>query len=126
MPRPIIKLNDGERDWFMEWSTITDSPRTLGMSLEEFRSYYRDEYGRDGAQDLDGRLERVIATGTSIRHDASAFDTINFNRAGEGETCLTAAQIIEAYCNGGEQKSIAGHRHGPDEVAFCDGKGGWK
>ena len=62
----ILKLNDGKQDFYLEWSTHTDAPRTFGMSLEEFTIYYREEWGRYAMQrEFPERMERVEAKGTS-------------------------------------------------------------
>jgi hypothetical protein len=99
----IVRLNDGERAYYMEWSTIVDAPVTYGMTREDFETYYRDEYGRSGAKDMPERMARVDAKGTSAHHDSSAWDTIWLNRAGKEETRLTLEQIVQHYCrDGGE------------------------
>lgn len=96
MPRYIVKL-DGK---YLEWSSVVDAPVTFGMSLEEFKAYYQDAYGRgdpSAASHLESRLERVEATGTSSHVHESADDVIAFNRAGRGETLLMKQQIIDYY-----------------------------
>jgi hypothetical protein len=100
MGHSIIKLNDGTRDYYLEYSGIVDAPLTYGMTLEEFKEYYRDEYGRDGFKRLEQRLSRVEEKGTSNYSDASVDDTILCNRAGKNETRLTKQQMIEMYCHG--------------------------
>ena len=100
MGHSIIKLNDGTRDYYLEYSSIVDAPVTNGMTLEEFKEYYRDEYGRDGFERLGQRLERVEMKGTSNYSDESVDDTILCNRAGKKETRLTKQQIIDVYCHG--------------------------
>lgn len=92
MPRYIIKLDDH----YLEWSTIVDAPVTYGMTLEQFKHYYKDEYGAEGMRRLGERLQRVDD------HGCSAFgETLDallaFNRAGVGETCLTKEQIIDHF-----------------------------
>lgn len=62
MGKFIIKIHDH----YLEWSTIVDAPITLGMSLDEFRAYYQDMYGRaDAMYGLPDRIARADATGTS-------------------------------------------------------------
>jgi hypothetical protein len=94
MPTLIIKLADK----YLEWSTISDSPATYGMSLDEFKSYYRDRYGQAGVEWLGHRLARVEAKDTSSFVDASVDETIACNRAGPNESKLSKEQIIEKYC----------------------------
>ncbi len=99
MGRAIIKLNDGERDFYLEYSSIVDAPVTYGMSREEFEAYYRAENGNRGMEDLVRRMERVDKKGTSAFNDDSVDDTLFCNRAGPNETSATKAQIIEWYCH---------------------------
>lgn len=94
MASTIIKL----RDFYMEWGSICDAPRTFGMTLKAFKGYYQFEYGASGMQLLDSRLERVEAKGTSSHIYDSAGENIELNRAGPDEMELTADEIYRAYC----------------------------
>jgi hypothetical protein len=105
MPRYIVKLTEDDKSWYMEWSTVVDAPRTFGMSLEEFKEYYKEEYGRSSLQELEDRLKRVEERGTSCMLDKSAEDTISWNRAGKDETNLSIKQIIDFYCKLPELKT---------------------
>lgn len=98
MGRPIIKLERDGQTWFMEWTTVTDSPRTWGMSEAEFRDYYREEYGRSGSLDLDRRLDAAKRRGSSGYGGESVEDAVSHNRAGYDECTLTIDEIIEWYC----------------------------
>lgn len=98
MPRFICKITDKEQSWYLEWSTVVDAPVTFGMSLEEFKEYYKDEYGRQGMQDLDKRLERVEEKGTSSMMHSSVSELISWNRAGKDGSILTKQQLIDVYC----------------------------
>jgi hypothetical protein len=100
MPRYIVKLTDEKTNtnYYLEWSTVVDAPITYGMSLEEFNDYYKEEYGNSGLEQLAARMERVEQKGTSSMLDASADEVISFNRAGDGETCITKEQIIQKFC----------------------------
>ncbi len=97
MPRYILKLSDAGKDYYMEWSTVVDAPVSLGVSLEEFKEYYRFQYGNSAMLDLEDRLIRVEKNGCSCK-DESADECIAYNRAGENEACLTKQEIIEKYC----------------------------
>jgi len=99
MGHSIIKLNDGKQDYYLEYSSVVDAPITYGMGLEEFKEYYREEYGRNGSEGLEQRLARVEAKGTSDYSDKGVDDTLVCNRAGKNETRLTKQQIIEMYCH---------------------------
>lgn len=107
MPRYIIKLNDGSRDYYLEWSTIVDAPVSKGMSREELRSYIKHLYDLEGLEALDNdRLPRVDAKGTSSILHKDAHETIKYNRAGRAytkdgeleEVSLSKKEIIEQYC----------------------------
>lgn len=98
MSRFIVKLNDGHRDFYLEWSSVVDAPVTYGLSLDEFKSYYREEYGNSSMAEFERRLDRVNLRGTSCFTADSAEQLVKYNRAGKGETCLTLEQIIDAYC----------------------------
>jgi hypothetical protein len=94
MGRLIIKLEDK----YLEWTTITDSPHTFGMSLEEFTEYYRDEYGRQAMRfEFPERMQRVEAKGSSSLLGETIDDILAYNRAGKDETCLTKEQIIQYF-----------------------------
>jgi hypothetical protein len=95
----ILKLNDGERDFYLEWSTHTDAPRTFGMTLNEFTAFYRDEYGRSSMLEFQERMERVEAKGTSDYCGESVDETIARNHAAKDGLCLTKGQIIKVYCH---------------------------
>lgn len=98
MPRMIIKLSEGKRDWYLEYSTVVDAPINYGMSLEEFKEYYQEEYGKSSMGELEKRLMRVEEKGSSSMIHKGLNDTIDYNRAGKGETCLSKEQMIEHYC----------------------------
>lgn len=102
MSRYIIKLERDNRAWYLEWSTIVDAPVTYGMSLEEFKAWYRDEYGRrDYEQDFADRMKRVEARGISSSTIGYTLDDLMmFNRAGDKEEHLTKDQIVDKYCVG--------------------------
>ncbi len=135
MGRAIIKLNDGKRDWYLEWSSVCDAPYTGGMSLQELFEHIADAEGAQGLAELPARLARVEEKGTSSYDSPDVISVIGFNRAGEGETCLTMAQLIEVYCYG--KPRMRGHKHkvdkdgcsGPEDCAVYDAspaKGGGK
>ena len=93
----IIKLNGEEGDFYLEWSTIVDAPITYGMSLEEFKEFYKEEYGNKGINELPARLERVKRTG------CSAFNTtldslLACNRLGDNEVKISKEEIYRKYC----------------------------
>ena len=99
MANNIVKLSHNGKDYYMEWSSVTDSPMTDGMSLEEFEEYYVNEYGKNSLANFKDRMRRVSVKGTSSL-TLSIEDLINSNRAGPSETTLTLLQLVETYCKG--------------------------
>lgn len=102
MPKYIIKLSEENTSWYLEYSSVVDAPITYGMSLEEFKEYYQEEYGRSSMAELENRLQRVEERGTSSHVDTSVEEQLAFNRAGENETCLSIKEIINKYCKNTE------------------------
>lgn len=101
MPRYIMKLKDDKsgNDYYLEWSTVVDAPVTPGMLLEEFKEYYKEEYGNNGMEILKARLERVEEKGISAHPPFDVLEEyFESNRAGEKESTLNKKQIIEKYC----------------------------
>lgn len=100
MGRYIIKLIDPEtqKEFYLEWSTIVDAPVTYGMTLEEFKQYYLEEYGRSSMDALEFRLARVNNYGTSSVKGKSLKEMIIGNRAGPNEETLTMEGILDTYC----------------------------
>lgn len=93
MPNYIIKLTKDPKVWYLEWSTVVDAPVTFGMSLKEFKSYYREQYGAASMRELDMRLERVERLGTSSLLGHTVQELISTN-----PKKLTLDEIIEWYC----------------------------
>ena len=107
MPRYVCKFQDGDEAYYLDWSTIVDAPITCGMSLEDFKEYYRVNYGGEIYinSELVGRLRRVEEKGTSAKIYNNLDELIRHNRAGKNETCLSKDQIIEWYCRRVEECS---------------------
>ena len=98
MPRYIVKMTKEGIEAYMEWSTIVDAPVTYLMSLEEFKQYYRDEYGRDGMIKLHRRMERVETNGISAHDGVREYDSLwKYNRAGDDEAQLTKDEVWQKY-----------------------------
>lgn len=97
MGRYIVKMERDNKVRYMEWSTIVDAPVTYLMPLEEFKTYYREEYGRrDSEREFVQRMGRVEAKGISSHVD-SYTGLWEYNRAGEGETQLTEEECWIEY-----------------------------
>jgi len=97
MGRFIIKLSGEGRDFYLEWSTVVDVPITSGMSLKEFKKYYRKEYGSEGMRELPERLRRVESTGCSAPH-TTLDNFLSCNRAGDNEEEISKEEIFKKYC----------------------------
>lgn len=101
MPRHIMKLHDDRdnKDYYLEWSTVVDAPVTYGLSLEEFKEYYKQQYGNEGMRLLEERLSRVEEFGISALPPFDELDDyMKHNRAGEKESCINKEQIIDRFC----------------------------
>ncbi len=97
MPKYIIKMSGEGKDFYLKWSTVVDAPTTYGMSLDEFKEFYRQEYGNQGIQQLPQRLERVERTGCSA-YTKTLDEVLINNRAGDNETEISKAEIFRKYC----------------------------
>lgn len=93
MPYVRMEGSDG-REWFFRWSRVTDSPASEAMTQPELvAQMLREGQARAGIRRA---LHRLRCSGTTALRDKSARDTIEpVNRAGAGETWLTAEQQLE-------------------------------
>lgn len=96
MGRAILKVGD---DQYLEWSTVADAPRTFIMTRDELLNFYREEYGREGLQQLELELPEIDRVGTAATGYQDVEDYVACNRAGLDETELTLEQIRESYRN---------------------------
>jgi hypothetical protein len=94
MPRYAIRIDD----YYLEWSTIVDAPISYGMSEEEYRKFFIEEYGRASGHQLEPRMQRIAQYGTSSRHGDTPEQLVVANRAGPDECELTLQEIKRAYC----------------------------
>jgi len=93
MPTCIAKI----KNKYFEWSTIVDAPVTYGMSLEQFKEYYKHQYGQSGMDKLEDRLKRVEKTGTYFHDGMTVRELLQGNRAGPDEKCATEDEILDQY-----------------------------
>lgn len=98
----IIDPRDQKEHWLI-WSSITDSPITYGGTREEVERYWRREFGESCK--FDECAARAVANGCSF-HGQALDDLVRFNRAGPNESCATLEQILDEYCR--EQRKGAG------------------
>ena len=97
MSRYIVKLPHAERP-YVEWCSIVDAPRTRGITHFELEEHIKEEYGNEGLREMPARMARVEEHGTSGYDGETAENSIEANRAGAGETCLTMEQLVDFYC----------------------------
>ena len=100
MPKYIVKIDEEmgkeiEEDLYMYWSTVVDAPVSKLLPLKEFKEWY--EWYHPNEDDFGERLTRVDKHGTSSRSGLSVDELINYNRAGENESCLSKEDIINKY-----------------------------
>lgn len=93
----IIKLSDKNKDYYMEWSTVSDSPMTRWMSLDDFKEYYKEEYWNSWMEELPYKLELVEEKWASIRHVWSLQWLLDCNHA-KNWKFATTEEIIKMYC----------------------------
>lgn len=99
MPRLILKI----KDYYLEWSTVVDAPVTFGMPLEQFKEYYKEEYGNYGLEKLSRMLPEIdeygsTATLRSPDIESNLKEFVELNRAGPKEKELTLDEIYKAFC----------------------------
>ncbi len=93
MPTNLIKI----KDRYFEWSTVSDSPATWGMTLDDLRRYIQEEYGNIGLNVLPERLKRIDQFGTSCLPNTMLADFLIGNRAGDNEEELDIDQIYKKF-----------------------------
>jgi hypothetical protein len=93
MSRSIVKIND----YYLEWSSIIDAPVTFGVPLDEFKEYYKEEYGNSGLRELERRIEDDELSGKHC-YIRTLKDVVSFNRAGPDESELSPDEIYAAFC----------------------------
>jgi hypothetical protein len=91
----LVDPRDGVEVYF-DWSTVTDAPQTSGMSLEQYKAWYRRQWDAGHiATDFESRLRRVEAKGTSSLIDASITEVIANNHAGPGGSHLDLIPLLD-------------------------------
>lgn len=99
MPTYIVRIDDNDKQYYIEWSTVVDAPTSSGMQRDSFCAYYTAQYGHGEATHLQERLARADGPGrcSSLVGD-TADSLIAVNRAGPEKTRLSKRQIIKRYC----------------------------
>ncbi|MEZ9699771.1 hypothetical protein AB4455_10365 [Vibrio sp. 10N.261.46.E12] len=68
-----------------------------GLTLEEIKSFLKDEYGRNGLESSEKRLNRACEIGTSNYLDKSLSETIAHNKAGYNETHMSDEDVLAKF-----------------------------
>ena len=79
---------------FFEWSNVTESPKSSAMTYDEFKNYYKEQYGCHAMGELDNRMARVMKYGTSSHFAESVEDIIFGNMAGLNNSELNVKEIM--------------------------------
>lgn len=91
----IIMHKDGA---YNIWSTVVDAPIFANaLTIDELRRWIEFEHGQQGLSQLDARLARAHANGTSGLDGESVEALCRFNRAGPKESRLTVGELIARY-----------------------------
>ena len=82
---------------YLIWSSVTDCPVVYDCTEQDVRDYVLRKHGEDGMRDIDRRLERARAIGTSSMIDKSLRDMVLFNHAGPDGEEIPYEDVIRFY-----------------------------
>lgn len=94
----ILIRDEFGKEYFLDYSTISDSFCCKGLSEEKFLEYCINKYGNSSISTIKDKIEQCYKKGTSGYYDNNVSDTLCINRAGKNESYLTLYEIIEYYC----------------------------
>ncbi len=101
MGRIICKIPHQGKDYYLLYSTTSDSFCTYGVGLARFTQYMGE---REGSRYMETehprRMARVERFGTSSLDEESVEDLILCNRCGPKEEELTLEQIVNHFVAG--------------------------
>jgi hypothetical protein len=103
MPRYILKI----KDYYLAWSTIVDAPTFASKDVNVVLQRLFWDATHISESEVQAILEALETTGTST--NTSLEEVLWANRAGEGETHLSADDIYRKYCL--EEPVLEGDRH---------------
>lgn len=92
MPRFLIKLAEDE---YVVWSTVVDAPITWVGTMDDMRSFYKEEYGNSGLRNLEADLELIKEEDWLRRLERVS----NYNRAGPNETQISTDEIRKRFAS---------------------------
>ena len=100
MGTALLRLMDGETEWWLEWSTVVDAPVTYGMTEAQLGEHIMTTQGSDGLGRLSRRMEVARSRGGLASTSFLDYERdVDHNRAGAKETSITIAQLIDVYCH---------------------------
>ena len=94
MPTYIIH-KDGVYNFY---SSVVDTCMFVsGLTLDQVKQWYKEEYGNHGMRDLPERLDRAHRKGTSCRLHSNLREFLVCNRAGKDEAELPYEEFVEQF-----------------------------
>lgn len=94
MPAYIIQHNN----IFNVYTTVADGCYFVsGLTLDELKTWYKEEYGQQGMIGLDERIERALKKGTSSMMDKDLKECVSCNRAGPNESKMSYEDFINKF-----------------------------
>lgn len=103
----IVRLEDADDEYFLEWSPSAGRPCGWGLPYAEFLAEYVRKRGIDAVAGLSERMARVAERGTSAK-GLSLGDLMDTNRAGAGGSRFSVGQLIYWYCKRREEPTEEG------------------
>lgn len=118
----LVRFAYGDKECFVEWSTISDGPNSVPLSEAQLRARVQKHHGLSGLLLLDARLARCRHRGHSMHCATSLEQELNCNRAGLDETRMTVAQMVQYFLHdGGKGKPPPGDW--PEVIGYDFGEG---
>lgn len=90
----IGKFTRNGTTYYFDYSTVTGLP-SGALEREEYRERYGKLHGRVGLAKLAERLERADTKGTSAHKRENLEQMLKGNKAGTGQSELTASEVID-------------------------------
>ena len=95
----IIKIQDGDSGYYMEWSTALGAPLSDGMSFKDLIRYLKYKYGSKIFEDISEGLPRLETMGTS--HLNETLSSLIFDYRGKmlgASSEQIKEQLLNKYC----------------------------
>jgi hypothetical protein len=107
MSRFSMVLNDGERDWYLLYSTVVDAPVSRGMTFEEYLDFYEKSNGEKlTPEEIEEKKDLFKKNGTDFQFEEVG-SLLKCNRAGIDEQCANKEEILEYYCHNPDKYPMA-------------------